>query len=77
METHRDERHEIDEVRARLAARFAHLPAAEVHSVVDAVHAELTGPVRDFVPVLVEHIARDRLARGGGAPKSRGVAAAG
>ncbi len=29
---------------------------------VDAVHARLTGPVRDFVPLLVERESRDLLA---------------
>jgi hypothetical protein len=33
-----------------------------VEAAVRLAHSELTGPVRDFVPVLVEHAARDRLA---------------
>ncbi|GAB3878815.1 three-helix bundle dimerization domain-containing protein [Terrabacter terrigena] len=54
---------EIQNVQQRLAERFPDLDPGEVRSAVTEVHAELTGSIRDFVPVLVEHGARDRLAR--------------
>jgi hypothetical protein len=66
VEVHRDERSELAAVKSRLSARYAHLPEAAVASVVDEIYRDLDGPVRDFVPVLVEHLARDRLALGPG-----------
>jgi hypothetical protein len=56
------ELHAIDLVCARMAERFPHVPPATIRRTVDEIYAELDGPIRDFVPVLVEHIARDRLA---------------
>lgn len=50
------------EVQARLTGRFRHVDPAVVEAAVHLAHSELTGHVRDFVPVLVEHVARDRLA---------------
>jgi hypothetical protein len=59
-------------VRSRLAERFPDVDGEAVATAVDAAHAEMTGPIRDYVPVLVERIVRDRLARGGWAtPPSR------
>ncbi|MFM6847935.1 MAG: three-helix bundle dimerization domain-containing protein [Terrabacter sp.] len=52
---------EIRNVQARLAERFPDLDPGIVETAVAAAHAELTGNIRDFVPVLVEHGARDRL----------------
>lgn len=49
-------------VQARLSERFPEVDAAVVEAAVRLSHAELTGPVRDFVPLLVERAARDRLA---------------
>jgi hypothetical protein len=53
---------EIEEVRARLAERFPQLDEEVIEAAVRLAHSELTGGIRDFVPVLVEHNARDRLA---------------
>ncbi len=52
----------LEEVRARLAERFPHVHEDVIEAAVRLAHSELDGPVRDFVPVLVEHAARDRLA---------------
>ena len=53
----------LADVQARLAERFPELDEAAVASAVRSAHAEMTGPIRDYVPVLVEHTVRDRLAR--------------
>jgi len=59
---HVDEDHAIAEVIDRLAIRFDAIPRAEIDSVVRAEHAKLLGnPIRDYVPVLVEHAAKARL----------------
>lgn len=55
------ERRALDEVEERLAARFPELDPAIIEAAVRLSYAELTGPVRDFVPLLVERAARDRL----------------
>ncbi len=52
----------VAEVAERLLRRFPHLPKQTVDDLVDQVHAQFEGrPIRDFVPVLVENIARSRL----------------
>lgn len=56
------EAHEIVNVEARLAERFPHLERHVVAAAVRSAHSEMTGGIRDFVPVLVEHNARERLA---------------
>ena len=56
------ERQALVEVEARLSRRFPDLDAAVVEAAVRLSYAELTGPIRDFVPLLVERAARDRLA---------------
>ena len=56
------ERRALAEVQARLEQRFPHLHPDVVAAAVTVAHQSLDGPVRDFVPVLVEHAARDRLA---------------
>jgi hypothetical protein len=48
-------------VRSRLHQRFPDLDDGVVEAAVRVAHSELTGRVRDFVPVLVERVARDRL----------------
>jgi hypothetical protein len=58
----RMEAHEIHAVEARLAERFPMLDVAVVEAAVRLAHSELTGGIRTFVPLLVEHNARDRLA---------------
>jgi hypothetical protein len=48
----------------RLAERFPEVPRDVVEEVVQQQHRALdAGRVRDFVPVLVEHAARERLAQ--------------
>lgn len=61
VDIHRDEHHELEAVKARLQERFQQVPQPKVESVVDEIYGDLDGPVRDFVPVLVEHLARERL----------------
>lgn len=56
-----DELRALSDVRLRLQEHFPQLDAEVVEAAVRLAHSELTGPVRDFVPVLVEHAARDRL----------------
>jgi hypothetical protein len=53
----------LEDVPSRLVASFPDLGAAAVAAAVSLACAELTGPVRDYVPVLVERLARERLAR--------------
>jgi len=58
----REELQAVLEVRDRLMQKFSHVQAAEVARTVDEVHHEFDGhPIRDFVPVLVERAAADRL----------------
>jgi hypothetical protein len=52
---------EIAAVQARLAERFPQLDTDTIAAAVRLAHSELTGGIRDFVPVLVEHNARNRL----------------
>lgn|GEM_PF-1489983 len=56
-----DEAHAVNEVVERLTLRFPALPKETVRAVVVASHAGLVGPVRAYVPILVEHQARQRL----------------
>lgn len=53
----------LREVQERLNQRFPYVGIKVVEAAVRVAHSKLTGPVRDFVPVLVEHEARDRLAQ--------------
>lgn len=56
------EQEALDEVCMRLSDRYASRGSAEVASVVHDVAEEFSeARVRDFVPVLVEHLAKDRL----------------
>ena len=56
------ERQALEAVRGRLRDRFPEVDPAVVEAAVRLSYAEMTGPIRDFVPVLVERAARDRLA---------------
>lgn len=57
-----DERTRVAEVVGRLQRRFASVDPERVADVVSQVHREFgSARVRDFVPVLVEKGARDRL----------------
>ena len=58
----------LESVRTRLAKRFPELGEEAVGTAVDAARDEMTGPIRDYVPVLVEHNARVRLTRQLGHP---------
>ncbi len=51
----------MDEVCRRLGAVFPHLPEGQIRATVEAVYSTLTGPVRDYVPLLVERESRDVL----------------
>jgi hypothetical protein len=51
----------VEEVRVRLSTRFPGVPRADVDRAVDDALAAITGPVRDFVPILVERAAAQRL----------------
>lgn len=52
----------LGEVKERLRTRYAGRSPAEVSLVVDKATARFTtARVRDFVPILVEHISRDEL----------------
>ncbi|WP_407341351.1 three-helix bundle dimerization domain-containing protein [Pengzhenrongella phosphoraccumulans] len=56
-----DERQAVEQVTVRLSARFPNLPTTLVRTTVRDEHAKLDGRVRDYVPVLVERAARQRL----------------
>jgi hypothetical protein len=53
----------LENVRSRLAATFSDLGDEAVAVAVSYACAQMTGPVRDYVPVLVERMARERLTR--------------
>ncbi len=61
MAGHLDEHHLVNEAYLRLVARFEEIPAEIVEAVVRKVHGSITGPIRDYVPILVERQAADRL----------------
>jgi hypothetical protein len=62
-----DEERAVEQVADRLAVRFPDVPKDRVVDVVSQAHSALDGnPIRDFVPVLVEHDARVRLRAEGG-----------
>ena len=50
------------EVQRRLERKFPSLQSAQVERVVGDCYRAMTGPIRDFVPLLVERQARDVLA---------------
>lgn len=52
----------LTHVQERLAAKFPDMEEETVASAVRSAHGEMIGPIRDYVPVLVERLARDRLA---------------
>jgi hypothetical protein len=59
-----DRQHEdaaLGEVRQRLASRFPQLDSEVVEAAVRVAYSKLSGPIREFVPVLVEHAAREHL----------------
>ncbi len=57
-----DEEHAVEQVCQRLAARFPNLAPDNVRLAVEQAHNSMAGaPVRNYVPVLVEHAARKAL----------------
>ena len=51
-----EESRSIDQLVDRLGERFPHIPQQTIRDVVSDAHRGLDGaPIRDFVPVLVEH----------------------
>lgn len=58
------EAHALQLVLDRLQRRFADVAPEVVQAAVDSSHAALTGPIRDFVPLLVERAAAERLRAG-------------
>lgn len=53
----------VEEVCQRLIVRFLTISLATVRTTVQEVHANLTGPVRNYVPLLVERATNDRCWR--------------
>ena len=51
----------LQDVRDRLIARFPHVGRDVVESAVQVAAAGIEGPIRQYVPVLVEHAVRERL----------------
>ena len=66
---HEAEQRALVDVRSRLKQRFPDLDEGVVESAVRVAHSELTGRIRDFVPVLVERVARDRLSSADRGPR--------
>ena len=60
--TRRDgENQALRDVETRLARKFPEVPPEVVASAVTEASDSLDGPIRAFVPLLVEHAARDRI----------------
>ena len=58
----KQEKNAVDDMVRRLEVRYADLPPDRVKAVVTACHDSLSDkPIRDFIPVLVEHAARSQL----------------
>lgn len=62
-----DELTAIGHVVDRLAARFPLLPREWIEQAVYSEYAALDGAIREYVPVLVEHGAKERLRKQRGA----------
>lgn len=63
VETSEHELRALDEVTARLTTQYPHVPAPTVRAIVHAAWDEFSGtPIRDFVPVLAERTAKQKLA---------------
>jgi hypothetical protein len=57
-----DEVRALDGVIDRLAERFPHISRTSIARAVREEHNVFDGsPVRDYIPVLVEHVAKQRL----------------
>lgn len=57
----RSEADSVNAVCRALKDRFPHLPTALVDDIVANVYSALAGPVRTYIPILVESAARRRL----------------
>ena len=66
----RDEDFAVAQVIERLSGKFPETSPIEIATVVKEEHDKLAdSPIRSFIPVLVEHEARDRLREKGYAPR--------
>ena len=66
------ERHAVDHVEQRLSRQFPAIDPAVVRQVVrEMYHRFDAHPTREFVPILVEEAARDRLTVMPGQPRAR------
>ncbi|MGO4957371.1 glycogen debranching protein GlgX [Luteococcus sp. Sow4_B9] len=54
---------EVQHVIERLEQAFPDLPPGTVRAVIEDAYEDMTGPVRDFIPVLLEHAALEQLRR--------------
>lgn len=73
-----DEAQEIESLIVRLSAEFPGVPGESVNEVARAAWAQVANnPVRDAVPALAEHAAKDSLDRYPIPPSSAGVPGAG
>lgn len=67
MLSHEDEARAVTEVAERLTASFPAVPADVVQDTVRTSYERFTeSPIRDFVPVLVERMAKSHLAHRAG-----------
>jgi hypothetical protein len=64
---------ELNEVVERLREQFPEVEEEKVRSVVTKAHEGFAGhPIRDFVPVFVERVARDELSKDNPGPPDNG-----
>lgn len=57
-----DEDQQLAVVVERLTAKFPHIPREHIEEIVAEVHRDFDGnPVRDYIPVLVEHEVKAEL----------------
>lgn len=66
--TERTEQQGIADIATALRIRFPDVAPGTIDTLISAEHARLDGPIRDFVPVLVEHAVRERLRKDGHHP---------
>lgn len=59
--TMEDEFLALDAVVDRLAARYPAVSREQVEEVIREEHEALAGPIRDYIPILVERQAKDRI----------------
>jgi hypothetical protein len=73
--TETEEARAVAEVATRMRERFPYLSPSAIDEVVGELHHQFDGtPIREFIPVLIENDARDRLTR---LPQQRTSAEAG